>query len=177
MKQARNDRHDTKGYAAGIDIPEDKELILDRHLPALLTWINNKYSADASQLFRKKFGIGIADWRVIAFLGVHGVGTSAEMSEFLGMDKAAVSRCAAFLLKRGLICTHERNGRSVSLRLSDSGSTLYRQVLKIAFRREALLLDGLDADEVAQLLRLLNRVHGNLPLVYSYSDELIGEDA
>lgn len=171
MQHAQDDRHITGGQS------EERELILDQHLPALLTWINNKYSADASRLFRKKFGIGIADWRVIAFLGVHGVGTSAEMSEFLGMDKAAVSRCAAFLQESGLIRMHEKNGRSVSLRLSDAGSALYRRVLKIAFQREALLMTGLDTDERAQLLHLLNRVHRNLPRVYAYSNALIDEDA
>lgn len=155
---------------------EVRELVLDQHLPALLTWINNKFSADASRLFRRKFGIGIADWRVIAFLGVHSIGTSAEMSEFLGMDKAAVSRCAAFLQERGLIRVYERNGRSVSFCLSEAGNTLYRRMLKIAFDREARLMTGLKPEEIELLLRLLNRLHSNLPLVYAYSDQLISDD-
>jgi hypothetical protein len=77
--------------------PYAKPLDLDNHVPGLLVWVNNKFSADASRAYRKMFGVGLADWRIVAYLGVKEHGTAAQIGEFLGMDKAAVSRSVKFL--------------------------------------------------------------------------------
>lgn len=154
---------DPNGKASGR-----KRLVLERHVPALLTWINNKFSADASRLYRERFNIGIADWRIIGYLGVYGTGTSAEMGDFLGMDKGAVSRSVSALQERDFIRESTRDGRKINLCLSKSGQHLYRQVLDIALEREKLLLDGLTQEDIERLLSILNKMHRNLEIVYKY---------
>lgn len=147
-------------------------LDLDRYLPALVTWVNNKYSADSSRIYRKYFGIGISDWRVLAYLGVKGTGTGAEMSEFLGMDKAAISRSLQFLGTLGCVELAERNGRRSVMRLSEEGVRMYNEVLQIALAREKVLMKGLSAEERDTLFDLLHKVHENMAdVVAMYRDD------
>jgi len=146
-------------------------LDLERHVPALITWINNKYSAETSKIYRKRFEIGIADWRVIGFLGVHGSGTSAQMSDFLGMDKAAVSRSVTMLQERKLICETLRSGRKVILELTPQGEKMFGDVLEIALQGEVQLLQGFSSAEIEILMNLLNRLHDNIHLVSRIDDD------
>ncbi|MEC7762156.1 MAG: MarR family winged helix-turn-helix transcriptional regulator [Pseudomonadota bacterium] len=148
-------------------------LDLDRYLPALITWVNNKYSADSSRIYRKYFGIGIADWRVLAYLGVKETGTGAEMSDFLGMDKAAISRSLQFLGTLGCVELAKQQGRKSVMRLSEDGVRMYNEVLQIALTREEVLMKGLSADDRDTLFKLLHRVHENLNDVMAmYRDEV-----
>lgn len=140
-----------------------RQLDLDNYLPALITWVNNKYAADSSRIYRKRFGIGISDWRVLAYLGVKGTGTGAEMSEFLGMDKAAISRSVQFLGNRGYVELAEQKGRRSLMRLTDTGVALYNDVLDVAVARAEALLNGLDEEERKTLFDLIHRVHDNIP--------------
>lgn len=143
-----------------IEKSEEQEvLVLKEHVPALITWINNKYSAQASRIYREKFGIGISDWRIIAYLGVHETGTSAQMTDFLGMDKGAISRSVSTLMEKRLLEEKSRNGRSIELQLSPSGKEIYAKILKIALQRERDLLSVLTDDERILFLYILNKVH------------------
>ncbi|WP_238366875.1 MarR family winged helix-turn-helix transcriptional regulator [Mesobacterium pallidum] len=137
-------------------------LDLDRYLPALVTWVNNKYASDSSRIYRKYFGIGIADWRVLAYLGVKGTGTGAQMSDFLGMDKAAISRSLQFLGSLGCVELAEQQGRRSVMRLSGPGVRLYNEVLQIALKREEVLMKGLSDQDRETLFKLLHRVHENM---------------
>lgn len=148
-------------------IPDPVPLDLDNYVPALLSWLNNKLSAGGSSLYRERFGIGIADWRVLAYLGVKTSGTGAEISEFLGMDKAAVSRSIASLKAKGLATAKQPGRRSVDLLLTAKGTLLYNEILEVALVREKALLDGFTQADKAQAIALLQRMLANLPKVHA----------
>ena len=67
-------------------------LDLARYVPALITFLANKLSASASGQYRKMFGVGIVEWRVIALLAVEPETTANSVSNVIGLDKALVSR-------------------------------------------------------------------------------------
>ncbi len=61
--------------AAGAKVGRDarsssKALDLENHASAYLTWIANKISGSASKNYRNSFGVGVADWRIMALLAV-----------------------------------------------------------------------------------------------------------
>lgn len=165
---------DTK-IDANASNPKPMPLDLDNYVTGLLSWLNNKLSADASNLYRKHSGIGISDWRVLAYLGVKQTGVGAEMSDFLGMDKAAVSRSITSLKEKKFVLADAPDGRKIELRLSKQGVILYNEILAIALKREEILLDGFNKHERTQLIRLMHKMLENLPKVNQYSTEFISK--
>ncbi len=146
------------------------QLALDRYVPGLLLWLSNKLSSGASKAYRQRFGLGVTDWRVLAYLGVHASGTAAQICQLSGLDKAAVSRSLSLLEARGLIGARRSGGRNNGLTLSPAGRRQYRAMLPLALAREAALLDGMTVAERELLIRLFHRMLGNLDRVESATD-------
>jgi len=76
------------------------------------------------------------------------------------MDKVAVSRAVARLLKTGMIEreTHDSDRRRSVLRLSTAGYRIYDQVAPMALDYERRLLAGFSDAERATLARLIDRL-------------------
>lgn len=138
---------------------------LDHHVPALLAWVSNKLSRGASQQFLSVFGVGIGTWRCLMLLAVHGTITAPEVCRVVGMDKASVSRTFRSMQAQGLItlALAPDDGRLRVAQLTKKGRRLHDQLLAVALERERALLSVLRADERATLVRLLQRLHENLP--------------
>lgn len=138
---------------------------LDRHVPALLAWVANKLSRGVSQHFLNVFGVGIETWRCLMLLAVHGSITAPEVCRVVGMDKASVSRCFKAMEAQGLITfgLAPDDGRLRIATLTKKGRKLHDQLLGIALERERAFLSVLSGAEQATLVRLLKRLHENLP--------------
>ncbi|MEI2735235.1 MAG: MarR family transcriptional regulator [Rhodoblastus sp.] len=150
-------------------------LDLENYVPAFLTWIANKLSSSASLIYRRRFGIGIVEWRIMALLGVEPWITAGRICEVIGLDKAGVSRSVRFLLDKGLAETRYRdnNNRRQFIALTHAGIELHDRIAVVARAREEQLLTGFSDAERAAAVRLLARMHENLPLV---RDELSNPD-
>lgn len=164
----------------GNKVPDGKgaaeqphDLDLNNYIVALFTWITYKISADASSLYKKLFGISISEWRVLAHLGAKGPSTASQISNFQGIDKAAVSRSTAILAARGYILQSNPRGRRIFLTLTPKGVSLYNVILDVALQREEALLQGLSKDERAEVIRLLHRIHQNIPGVVDLGRKLV----
>lgn len=155
--------------------PATYELVLDRYVPALMLWLSNKLSSNASTLYRKKFNIGVTDWRVLAYLGVFDRGQPARICEFIGMDKAALSRSMTLLLDRTYITVSAGRGKAIELMITAKGRKLFDRIWAMARVREAVLLTGFSEDERHLLVSLLQRMLTNLPHVYKLggADEMV----
>lgn len=135
-------------------------LELERFLPYRLSVLSNHVSQTIANAYAERFGIGITEWRVIAVLGRYPELSANGVAERTAMDKVAVSRAVARLLKRGLIERemHGKDRRRSVLQLSQSGYGVYDQVVPLALGYERELLARLDADERAVLDRLLSKL-------------------
>jgi DNA-binding MarR family transcriptional regulator len=142
-------------------------LDLDRYTVAYLVWTANKLSRGASHAYLKVFGVGVEVWRCLVLLAIHDAVTAQQVSQVMGMDKASVSRCFKILQQKGLIVMSldASDGRVRLAKLTPKGRTLHDQILDIALERERTLLSVLNESERETLLRLLKRVHENLPSV------------
>lgn len=136
-------------------------LDLDRYVPAVLVWVSNQVANSASRLYRQEFGIGITDWRVLVYIEIYPWSTGAEASNFIGLDKGAVSRSVAHLLELGLLKSKSDGLRKIKYATSAAGKKLYQRILKTALAREEALLTGFSPSERELLLQFLHRLLEN----------------
>jgi DNA-binding MarR family transcriptional regulator len=135
-------------------------LKLDQFLPYRLSVASNAVSTRIAGSYRKRFGLKIAEWRLIAILAETEAMTPHALGEATRMDKISVSRAAAALAERGLleISDNPGDGRSHILSLSADGRSLYGEIAPLALEMEQQLLGALSLADRAQLDALLRRV-------------------
>ena len=140
-------------------------LDLENYLPALLTFLAIKLSSGASAIYRRQFGIGITDWRIMALLAIEPWMVSSRVTEVFGFDKAAVSRSVRFLQTKGLVETRFRdnNFRRQYIALSPDGLRMHDEIVKIALAREKQLVSGLSEEERETAVRLLTLMSAEIP--------------
>jgi len=135
-------------------------LELDRFLPYRLSVLSNIVSTAISGAYEKRFGLTIPEWRVMAVLAMTPGLSAAEVAERTAMDKVAVSRAVASLLRARRIVrqTARADRRRSLLRLSAAGEKVYAQVVPMALDYERDLLAPLslkDREVVDRAIRIL----------------------
>jgi DNA-binding MarR family transcriptional regulator len=126
-------------------------------LPYQLSVTSNAVSSLIAERYRKRFGLKIPEWRVMAVLGDSGSLTQRALTAATLMDKVAVNRAVKVLEERGLIARvpNPGDGRSHLLALTAEGRAIHGEVMPLARATEADLLGGFAPDEEALLRRLL----------------------
>lgn len=135
----------------------DQLLDLDHFLPYRLSVLANRISRGFGRLYEEKFDLKLPEWRVMAVLGRRpGISASAVV-DLTAMDKVAISRALARLQKMGRVVAEadSDDARRQKLSLSDAGEAIYRQIVPLARKIEAALLDGIAAEDRVILDRLL----------------------
>jgi DNA-binding MarR family transcriptional regulator len=143
--------------------PRKVALHLEKYVPGLLSWLSNKLAASASETYRRQFGLGIVEWRILSYLAVYDWGTGAQMSQLMGTDKAAISRGAAFLQTKKLIKNRAGFGRNLEFGLTGKGRELHDRIILLALARQDALLSGLSKKDVSALIGYLHVLLKNLP--------------
>ncbi len=135
-------------------------LDLEHFLPYRLSVLSNRISQDIASLYAERFNLGITEWRIIAILGRYPDLSANEVAERTAMDKVAVSRAVASLLKqKRLKRKFDKNDlrRSV-LSLSAAGEKIYSQVAPLAKKLQNALLADFDDKERVLLNLLLDKL-------------------
>jgi DNA-binding MarR family transcriptional regulator len=135
-------------------------LRLDTFIPYRLSVASNAVSSRIAEGYRKRFGLKIAEWRLIAILAEDDRMTPQALGEATRMDKISVSRAAAALVERGLVCAEDNpgDGRSHFLSLTADGRSLYAEIAPVALAMEAELLDEFSIEERSALGSLLRKI-------------------
>jgi DNA-binding MarR family transcriptional regulator len=139
-------------------------LDLEHFLPYRLSVLSNRISQTIAETYAARFGIAIAEWRVIAVLGRHSGLSANGVAERTAMDKVAVSRTLARLLERGVVQrdTHGDDRRRSVLELSEAGYGIFDEVVPLALARERALLAHFSDDDKQQLDALLTKLSQGL---------------
>ena len=142
-------------------------LDLDRYVPALITFLANKLSRTANQLYQKRFSVNVTEWRILSLLAIEDRIPASRICHVIGFDKGPVSRTLAMMESRGLIVikTDPRDRRSHAISLTAKGRTTHDRVIEVAMERERRLLNCLTTQERDLLTSLLRKIHGNLDAV------------
>lgn len=151
-------------------MPKVSKLDLDRYVPGLLNFLSNKLSTGASSCYRKHYGIGVVEWRMLSMLAVENRISANRICQVIGLDKSAVSRALQALATAGFVTSQmdEKDARRHTVSLTANGRNLHDRVFKAAMERERRLLSNLSAEEVDTLIDLLTRLHGNVDQVNAY---------
>jgi len=141
-------------------MPRPHTLELDRFLPYRLSVLSNTVSTAIAGAYQERFGLTIPEWRVMAVLAMTPDLSAAEVAQRTAMDKVAVSRAVASLLRERRIVrqTAHADRRRSHLRLSAAGRKVYAQVVPVALDYERDLLAPLtrkDREVVDRAIRIL----------------------
>ncbi|HVV93048.1 MAG TPA: MarR family transcriptional regulator [Hyphomicrobiales bacterium] len=113
----------------------------------------------AAAVYRREFGLGQNEWRIIGVLGFEGALSNNEIAERIALDKGQLSREVTRLVERGLV-VRQRVRRSSQIRLTEEGRAVYRRLMTIANRRNRRLLADFAEEDRDRLFALLRLIHG-----------------
>jgi DNA-binding MarR family transcriptional regulator len=141
-----------------------RTLILNQYFPYFLGTVANKWASTSSKLYLSQFGIGIAAWRVLASIYSKGEATSLDVVNHISMDAGAVSRAVRQLEADGYLqkVNGRFPGRTRPYSVTGDGKKLYMKIMKIALKREELLLSGISDRERKVLIKVMQKILGNL---------------
>ncbi|WP_194409805.1 MarR family winged helix-turn-helix transcriptional regulator [Microbacterium cremeum] len=166
---------DERAAAMGLVVePLPYTIDRDTYTPALLALLSNLLVWGGSRVFYHLHGIGTNEWRIVSALGNHPGSTAAELCEVLGINKSIASKSVNALLSRGFIEQLGGPRGSRYLYLTPEGNILHDELMPIALRRQEILHESLDADEVAQLNRLLVRMLDSIDSMQQYEHDMLG---
>jgi DNA-binding MarR family transcriptional regulator len=137
-----------------------KLLKLESFLPYRLSLLSNTVSTNIAATYQDKFGIGMAEWRIMAILAEYPDISADEVCQRTQIEKSVVSRAVARLLKRHLISREfdENDKRRSILSLSETGLSVYDEVMPVAESFEKKLIEKLSEKEKKSLSVLLDKL-------------------
>lgn len=136
-----------------------------RYVPALINFLGNKLAAGASSSYRREFGVGVTEWRILSKLASEDACTAQQICQYFDLDKGLVSRTLKSLADNGSVAVVDAGDGRRTIMLTKPGRALHDRIIELALDREQVLLDCLKPDEVDVLVDLLNRLLAQTPAV------------
>jgi DNA-binding MarR family transcriptional regulator len=153
---------DTSVVRAGDEalVTEPLEEVIDpeNFTPRLLALLSNALVWRESHELRRRFRLGTNDWRVISVLALRPGASATEVSEFIGVNKAVVSKSVYTLTARALITLVDGPRGSRPMYLTAAGARMHDAMLPISMSGQDLILEGLAPEQIAHLNALLRRM-------------------
>lgn len=121
------------------------DFALDDFLPYQLARLSQQVSAGFSRHYRERYGISVAEWRVVAHLSQQSSVSVREIHRRVGMDKPKVSRAASRLEAAGFVTklVNEHDRRLVELSLTAKGREMIETLAPIAAAYQEELMAAL----------------------------------
>lgn len=127
----------------------EARLNLDRFLPYRLSVLSNRVSGAIAKAYSDRFGLTIAEWRIMAVLGGTPALSAREVANRTAMDKVQVSRAVEGLVRARRVARSPDpgDGRVARLSLTTKGRAIYDEVVPLALHLEDVFLSALTPDE------------------------------
>lgn len=147
----------THAYTEAVETSSAAPIIKDRlndtiergsFLPSLFVAIANTFMYSGSNLYYRRYGIRVNDWRILNAIADEPGLTASYASDVLRLDKAVVSRCVKVLVERKLLVASPVKGAR-RLYLTEAGATVHQQIAPLSRQREQVLTHGLSDEERA----------------------------
>lgn len=151
-------RASRKAPAGAIVDPLEDAIDPDSFTPRLLALLSNALVWRESHELRRQFGLGTNDWRVISALATRPGFSASEVSDFLGVNKAIVSKSVSTLVDRGLVVLSDGPRGSRPMYLTETGAEAHHGMRPISIRGQEIILADLGEDDVTQLNHLLREM-------------------
>lgn len=135
--------------------------------PRLVSILSNALVSRESAELRSRFSLGTNDWRVLSALATRPGATAKDVSEFLILNPALISRSVSTLVARGLIALSDGPRGSRPMFLTAAGAVMHDDMLPIAMRGQEIVLEDFSPEETVQLNDLLRRMLRRAPALQS----------
>lgn len=136
-----------------------------RYLPALINFLANKLASGASSAYRREFGVGVTEWRILSKLASEDACTAQQISQYFDLDKGLVSRTLKSLTDNGSVTVVDQGDGKRIIVMTKTGRALHDRIIELALDREQVLLECLKPNEVELLIDLLRRLLAQTPAV------------
>lgn len=136
---------------------------LDDYLPFLVNRVGPRIEQGFAEPLRRA-GVTLPMWRVMAVLRVEGAQRLGSLGRATSMPLSSLSRLISDMVDDGLL-SRDRNrsdGRAVHVDLTERGRALAAEISNDATAYETAMTRNMAAREVAELKRLLTRLHDDL---------------
>lgn len=139
-------------------------LDIDHYAPFLLNAVSNAWGRKTSTIYRRDFGLGLVDWRVMAMLNIEQGITASRICDVIRLDKAAVSRSLKQLSEQGLLRSEQLSNdpRKRLWWLSELGLETHEAVLLVALSCEKELVTGVSPTDLEIFLRVMRQMLTNI---------------
>jgi DNA-binding MarR family transcriptional regulator len=150
--------------ASGGTGPRGPVLDLTGHIATKVAIFSNRLSRAASRFYRKHYGIGVVEWRIVMCIGRTKETRANRICWETDLDKGAVSRSLATLEQMGIVSVKEdgADGRRNNVRLTPKGRALHDELVPIAIERQQRLVSGLAPEEVRAFSSLVDRLQAKV---------------
>ena len=138
-----------------------------RFVPFRLNRLAAEVSRDLAAVYSDRFGIDIAEWRVLATLGMREPRSAQFIVRCTRTHKSKISRAVTRLALAGLIegVPNEDDRRETQLRMTAKGQALYEKLAPVVLDYERRLLAGFGEEELRGLIQGLDRLESALGLI------------
>lgn len=129
-------------------------------LPYLLNQSAEVSSLGFQQIYKDRYGMLRAEWRVLFHLGLYGRMTAGEICDRARMHKTKISRAVQRLAERRYL-VRERSAddrRQEFLQLTQAGQAVYDDLLDVAKSYDKDLRAQLTAEEAKILVSVLRKL-------------------
>ncbi|MGR3802202.1 MAG: MarR family winged helix-turn-helix transcriptional regulator [Marinibacterium profundimaris] len=139
---------------------ENPDFDLRDFVPYLLNQAAEASSLEFQRLYKARYGMLRAEWRVLFHLGIYGRMTAREICDRSAMHKTKISRAVQKLADRRFLTRDpsDLDRRAEHLELTAAGSAAYRDLMAAAADYDARLMQGFTAEETALLRQMLRRL-------------------
>ena len=129
---------------------------LTSHLGYWLRLVSNHVSHTFARALDDE-AVTVAEWAVMRSLYGQGAVAPSRLADRMGLTRGAISKLADRLAAKGLVERQDNadDGRAHTLRLTAAGQGLTPKLAAVADRNDAAFFAPLDADDRADLQRIL----------------------
>jgi DNA-binding MarR family transcriptional regulator len=140
-------------------VPGD-DLPLEQYVTLGLLRLTNRLNRQSMQLLDRAAGLGLPEWRCLAFIGRADTISLNEITDLTGMDRGLISRSVQSLVEKGLVLVARdpADRRLVRAAMTRKGEDVYRAVKPVMHARQLRLLDSLDSTDRQALYRIMGRL-------------------
>ena len=171
MTPARRSTHDSRVPERVVTEHLPHAIDPENFTPRLVTLLSNALVWRESAELRARFSLGTNEFRVVSALAIRPGVSATEISDFLGLNKAVVSKSVNVLLERELLVLSDGPRGSRPLYLTVEGAVMHDAMLPISLRGQEIILEGLDAATIAGLNQMLRDM---LTKLRAYPDAHVG---
>jgi DNA-binding MarR family transcriptional regulator len=139
-------------------------LDLNDHIATRVAIFANRLSRAASRFYRKTYGIGVVEWRLMMYIGRTRETRANRICKETDLDKGAVSRSLATLQRMGIVSVREdgADNRRNNVAFTAKGRALHDEIVPTALERQTNLVADLKPEEIRVFLGLIERMQARV---------------